>query len=143
MTDEESGGVPRRRVLGFIGGTLTAGGVSLLSADYIVDNILTPDNSRGRGDGSENGGPDPGGQNNYGDWRDEIPSGCELPESYADEVETYVEDIGMDSSRMDEYVDSGRVGFERDGSELGVLVHRGDDGQYDDDVSGNFEHLCG
>jgi len=141
MTDKDSEGVPRRNALYLLGGTAVATGVSGLSLKYIVDNFLSSDRSDSR-QGNNNGDNSRG--QNYGDWRDGIPSGCELPSSYAEDVESYIdEDVeDMDSSMMDQYVDSGRVAFEKDGTELGLLVDQDNDGQYDDSYSGNFEDLC-
>lgn len=141
MTDEDSEGVSRRNALYLLGGTSVATGVSGLSLKYIIDNFLTSDRSDSR-QGNNNADNSRG--QNYGDWRDGIPSGCELPSSYAEDVESYIdEDVeDMDSSMMDQYVDSGRVAFEKDGTELGLLVDQDNDGQYDDSYSGNFEDLC-
>ena len=150
MTDEESDGVPRRHIGYLVGSTLLATGGSVWWQWDNLKSILagrdesftgTPEQNP-TGTPPDNGVPEDG-SDNYGGWTTEVPTGCELPSSYEDEVESYVDDIGMDSSRMDEYVESGGIGFERDGTELGLLVDRDDDGQYDSDFSGNFENLCG
>jgi|GEM_PF-2324795 len=150
MTDEDSEGVPRRNILYLGGSTLLATGISVWWNWDNVKSILAGRDEPfgGATEQSPTGTPaeEPSEENpeNYGDWRDGIPSGCELPSSYAEDVESYIdEDVeDMDSSMMDQYVDSGRVAFEKDGTELGLLVDQDNDGQYDDSYSGNFEDLC-
>lgn len=149
MTDEDSEGIPRRHLLGFIGSTGAAVAVSTWwnweNIQTVLDNRDEPSRSRqdqNPNEGSDyNDGSGEGVQDDSG-WQNDVPSGCELPDNYADDVEVYIDDLGMDSSRMDEYVENGRVGFEKDGTELGVLVDQDNDGQYDSEASGNFEDLC-
>lgn len=134
MIDEESEGVPRRRLLGFLGGTAAAGAVGAVSIKYIVDNVLTPDGSRGDG-GDPNTALDYPGHSDevYDDWEDAIPEDCELSSSYETAVEQKVDEYDeLDGNDLTEYVNTGRVQFRRGESEIYMLVDADGDGQYDD-----------
>lgn len=154
MTDEDSEGIPRRHLLGFIGSTGAAVAVSTWwnwdNIQTVLDNRDEPSRSRqdqnpnegsdyddSSGGADENQGADPNypGHSDelYDNWEDAIPEGCELPSSYETAVEQKVDEYDeLDGDDLTEYVNTGRVQFRRGESEIYMLVDADGDGQYDD-----------
>lgn len=142
MTDgEEDSGVPRRHIL-YLGGSTVAAAAGATAWGWphfkkILAGRDEPGNFGDKGDdGSGTERPPETTDGNYDVWQDAIPEGCSLPGEYENAIEEEINNYdGMESGELTEYVNSGRVDFLEDGSELRMLVDEDNDGQYDHEDS--------
>ena len=145
MSDsDEQSGVPRRHILGLLGGTAAATAASGWWSNPYLEGIwenrgesknLVESNGSSRDSERIHTTVYSGTNENttYEDWQEAFPEGCELPESYEtavkDEINEYDE---LDGDRLTDYVNTGRVQFRRGETEVYMLVDADGDGQYDD-----------
>ncbi|WP_414837855.1 hypothetical protein ACK3SF_00410 [Candidatus Nanosalina sp. VS9-1] len=137
MTDgEEESEFSRRGFAYVVGGTLAATAASGWYLKDILNGIFEKRDEPGNfGESTSTPPGTPGDRpsdQTYEDWEDAIPAGCSLPQSYETAIEEEIDKYDeLQSENLTEYVNTGRVKFEKDGTEGYMIIDEDDDGQYD------------